>query len=251
MGMTKWSPGLAALLGVVSSVAQAASFNCARATRPVEKLICGDTRLNTADERLGQAYRIALGRLPTTGVGLLRVDQVQWLAWMQEICHAPLPDASPAKTGRSTAAGDVAQCMLPLYAERSKQLRTIVFERDSIGFLLRTQYLAAPEDTSDPGSPEFPGFGTLQVSWPAALAESAEWQAWNRAAESEAHSLTSDDSKPAKNAPRSRGPVDTGPGRGCRHADRGAGAKGRAWKGDQCRVREHHGPRRCPSQRSV
>ena len=185
---------LAALAALMVPAAHAASFDCAKAQRPVEKLICGDPRLNAADERLGQAYRSGLQRLPAAGVGPLRAEQVQWLAWMQEICHAPA-----AGVTASAPASDVAACMLGLYGERSKQLRGIAMERDGVHLLMRTQYLAQPEDSASVGTPSYPGFGTLQVSWPFALDDSPDWAAWNRAAEAAAFAMTSDEA-PSKSA---------------------------------------------------
>ncbi len=176
---------VAGLAGLVVPAAHAASFDCAKATRPVEKLICRDKNLNALDERLGQVYRAGLQKLPTAGVGPLRADQVQWLAWVQEMCHAPEPDAPVT----SAAAADVVACMLPLYEERTKLLRGVAIERDGVRFLVRTQYLAAPED---PDKGDFPGFGTLQVSWPLALVDSPEWKIWNQAAETAAYAVARD-----------------------------------------------------------
>ena len=56
---------VAGLAGLVVPAAHAASFDCAKATRPVEKLICRDKNLNALDERLGQVYRAGLQKLPT------------------------------------------------------------------------------------------------------------------------------------------------------------------------------------------
>src|ERR1700712_2039686 len=125
--MTKRLLCLAGASLTLVSMAHAASFDCAKAVRPVEKLICGDAKLNAADERLGQAYRTGLGKRPPAGVGPLRADQVQWLAWMQEICHAPQPGATA-----STPAPTVAACMLGLYDERTKLLRGVATERDGV-----------------------------------------------------------------------------------------------------------------------
>ncbi len=165
----------------VSGVAnlQAASFDCAKAQRPVEKVICGDAKLNAADESLGRMYRASLAKLPTAAVGELRVDQVQWLAWVQEVCQADVPGRAPAAT---------AVCMEPVYTERLKLLRGAVARRNGITFLTRTQYIAAPEPKSEVvGMPDFPGFGTLQVSWPEATEAAPAWKAWNRAVETQAY----------------------------------------------------------------
>ena len=194
--MWKLSLFAAGLTGLVVLAAHAASFDCAKATRPVEKLICGDPKLNSADERLGQTYRVELMKLPPAAIGLLRVDQVQWLAWLQEICHAPLPDATAPGAPPTTSSADVIKCMLPLYDKRAKLLRGIEVERDGVRFITRTKYLAAPEETAALGSPEFRGFGTLQASWPFALADGPKWQVWNRAVEVRAHSMVANGGPP-------------------------------------------------------
>jgi hypothetical protein len=80
-----------------------------------------------------------------------------------------------------------------LYDERTKLLRGVTTERDGVHLLMRTQYLAQPEEPAS-GTAEFPGFGTLQVSWPMALDVSPDWAAWNQATEAAAFAMTDDDS---------------------------------------------------------
>ncbi len=167
-----------AIISVLSSMGsgtvllRAASFDCAKAQRPVEKVICGDAKLNAADEALGRQYRTALAGLPANAVGEMRADQVQWLAWLQQVCHANDTSKPQAAT---------AKCMEPVYDDRVKLLRSAVTRREGVTFLTRTQYIAAPEAKADAmGSPEFPGFGTLQASWPEAITAEAAWTAWNR-----------------------------------------------------------------------
>lgn len=158
--------------GAVPFAAHAASFDCTKAKLPAEKIICADRALNAADTRMGQVYREALAKSSSRAVGHLRVDQLQWLAWMQQVCHAD-------GTG---AAAEVSKCMLTLYADRTKLLAGAVVRRDGISFLTRTQYLAAPETDAN-GSPEYPGFGTLQATWPEVDSTDDAWQAWNAAVE--------------------------------------------------------------------
>ena len=168
-------PVIVAGVALACGSARAASFDCTKAARPVEKVICGNGKLNAADDDMGRVYRQTLGRLPTSNFGLLRADQVQWLSWAQEVCRAN--EAVPATT--------VANCMLPLYADRSKRLRVAVAQRGSVLFLTRTQYLAQPEEKGSDSAPpgDFPGYGTLQASWPMALSSDAAWIAWNKAVE--------------------------------------------------------------------
>lgn len=61
----------------LSSPAQAASFDCAKAGTKVEKLICSDAELSKLDEELNAAYKTALqdGKLADT----IRQAQKQWM----------------------------------------------------------------------------------------------------------------------------------------------------------------------------
>lgn len=132
---------------------------------------------------MAAAYRTDLSRLSSNSVGLLRVDQVQWLAYVQQVCTV-----NDAATTRAAAAG----CLQPLYDDRIKQLRGAVAVRDGLAFLNRTQFLAAADvpdkDSPAPPSEEHEGFGTLQVVWPAADTDDEQWLAWSAAVE--AHMLT-------------------------------------------------------------
>ncbi|HEY4250483.1 MAG TPA: lysozyme inhibitor LprI family protein [Roseomonas sp.] len=71
-----------ALLGTIfcianTQLAQAASFDCLRASTAVERLICADPRLSQLDDDLALAYRQALAR---AGDGQsLRSEQREWL----------------------------------------------------------------------------------------------------------------------------------------------------------------------------
>ena len=90
---------------------------------------------------------------PQPASALLRADQVQWLAWVQLLCHANDGIMTPA---------DTAACLHSLYAERIKTLRKAVTRRDGLSFLNRTQYLATPEAGKPAANTPYPGFGTLQ-----------------------------------------------------------------------------------------
>lgn len=53
------------VLGLMSMTSvQAASFDCAKASRPLETLICQNPQLDEADTRMGQAYRHARKTFP-------------------------------------------------------------------------------------------------------------------------------------------------------------------------------------------
>ncbi len=66
-----------ALSGAAPNAARAASFDCAKATTEVEKRICADPELSSADEKLAETYKAALAA--SLRPGLLRDQQQGWL----------------------------------------------------------------------------------------------------------------------------------------------------------------------------
>lgn len=59
------------------SLAQAASFDCAKASTKVEKLICGDAALSKLDEELNTAYKTAVQDEKQTDT--IKQAQKQWM----------------------------------------------------------------------------------------------------------------------------------------------------------------------------
>lgn len=81
--MKQWLLVLAISLPAVQ--AQAASFNCAKAQTPVERLICSDPQVSELDDRLDKAYRTA----DVTGMwqrSELGPDQKEWLKNIRNKC---------------------------------------------------------------------------------------------------------------------------------------------------------------------
>jgi uncharacterized protein YecT (DUF1311 family) len=81
--MKKWWIGL--LTCLVAGQAQAASFDCAKASTKVEKLICADAGLSKLDEELAQAYRDGARR--TAEPDRYKREQRTWLK-QRESCLA-------------------------------------------------------------------------------------------------------------------------------------------------------------------
>lgn len=146
----------------------------------MERAICSDAKLSAADSAMGVSYRSDLSRLSSNSVGLLRVDQVQWLAYVQQVCRVNEP---------ATTRANAAKCLKPLYDARIKQLRGAIGVRDGVAFLTRSQFLAEADvpNNSDMPPGEHPGYGTLQATWPAADTDAEEWIAWSAGVE--AHML--------------------------------------------------------------
>ena len=86
--------GLVLMLGVPMSpsVAHAASFDCAKAATPLEKLICSTPELSRNDEVLAKAYATALGGLSEGAKAVVQSSQRDWLSFAPLSCS---PDAMP------------------------------------------------------------------------------------------------------------------------------------------------------------
>ena len=83
---------LGALIGVFSSAARAAdgpSFDCARVTSKVNKLICASPELSALDRQLADHYRALTGQ-PGIDVATLQREEVRWLHEVRDPC----PDAA-------------------------------------------------------------------------------------------------------------------------------------------------------------
>jgi uncharacterized protein len=71
--------GCTALLSLIlMSPAQAASFDCAKASSFVEKAICSDKRLSSMDDQLARLYKAA--RAAATNASALETEQKSWLS---------------------------------------------------------------------------------------------------------------------------------------------------------------------------
>lgn len=96
-------------LAFAAAPASAASFDCAKAATPAEKMICSDAALSALDEQLNKSYRAAIAR--TGNKALLREWQRGWLR-------------SPELAGCTSAA-----CMKPLFAAGARLLDEMVASR--------------------------------------------------------------------------------------------------------------------------
>ena len=69
----------------IAHPASAQSFNCAKATTRVEKMICADNSLKELDEYLGRYYSAARSEL-AGAESCLQADQAQWLKSTRDAC---------------------------------------------------------------------------------------------------------------------------------------------------------------------
>jgi uncharacterized protein len=71
-----------------SSVANAASFDCTKASTKRERLICHTPELSADDARLGAVYIQMLGALPPEAAALEKQLEREWLRSLDEDCPA-------------------------------------------------------------------------------------------------------------------------------------------------------------------
>jgi uncharacterized protein len=101
-----------AVLAAICSSAEAASFDCSKATRAVDKMICADPELSRSDADLAQAYKAALAVAHSDqDRATLRNSQRVWLAKRDARCLRMVPAAA-------------ADCLQDEYAARLAQLRS-------------------------------------------------------------------------------------------------------------------------------
>jgi len=94
------------LAASATSMADAPGFNCTRATRRTERVICGHEVLRLLDAEMSQAYANAL---TTPAVGL-QADQRRWTAWRETNC------------AKETGAAHV-ECLAGITAARERYLQ--------------------------------------------------------------------------------------------------------------------------------
>ncbi len=81
------------------------SFDCSKASSRVEKMICSDPRLSSADEKLAETYRKAMA--VSANRDALKADQIGWIRTERNVCS----DATS---------------LLDVYQAREKQLERMV-----------------------------------------------------------------------------------------------------------------------------
>ena len=81
---------LTLVLFTLASTAHAASFDCSKPTKPVERMICETDNLSILDEQLAGAYKAAMkAASPASGTDtseLLKSSQQRWLRTTRDAC---------------------------------------------------------------------------------------------------------------------------------------------------------------------
>jgi uncharacterized protein len=136
-------------------VAQAASFDCAKASTPVEKAICANPELGRRDEVLAKAYATALGGLGDEAKAEVQAGQREWLGYAALACTT---DAKPF-TGALTE--DQQACLGAVYRARIDDLEQSRMQGDW-RFYPATSY----ELVDDPDPDAYQGVATKESSSP-------------------------------------------------------------------------------------
>ncbi len=102
----------ASVLGV--SLATAASFDCAKARRPIEKLICSNPDLDAADTRMGEVFKQVNAGFPLKG----------FLLSTQRVFLAGYATCMNDGNGKPMAAAEGARRCVALVRERTAELET-------------------------------------------------------------------------------------------------------------------------------
>jgi uncharacterized protein len=147
---------------LVASLGHAASFDCSKASAPVEKAICSDAALSALDGQMADVYRSAYQALSDEGKGLLKTGQKEWLGFIHTMCleNQTLIGSDPPEQ---------INCLRRQYSDRVEQLeKTVVrmgpflFSRVDHFKVTRASYT----DDSLTSSGSLPGFSVEHVRYP-------------------------------------------------------------------------------------
>ena len=137
----------------------AASFDCQKATQPLDKKICGDAELSKLDEDLAAAYGKAKTAMSPAGQKDLQNSQRDWLAFSRRICKSRL-DPKIAKAAEETPE----DCLKGAYRERIEDLGAAVTQSNGFTFRRIDLYALAEDPAMDPSA--HPGFSYRRISFP-------------------------------------------------------------------------------------
>ena len=77
MKISKFASAFVAVSLTFFGNVNAASFDCTKASTPLEKTICGNSKLSDLDEKLAEAYKIA--RANSQDPAKLKLEQIEWI----------------------------------------------------------------------------------------------------------------------------------------------------------------------------
>jgi uncharacterized protein len=141
----------------VSGQLKAASFNCATATSPREKLICDTPELSRLDDQLATAYAAARGRLSPAGGALLQRSQRNWLRFAATVCPLAVPVSRDPRR-------QPVNCIKARYKGRLVQLQNAGQRIGPFVFNRIDWFTAEPAPDAESG--ELPGFYVRHAAFP-------------------------------------------------------------------------------------
>ena len=135
---------LSAILVIGSaSAASAASFDCSKASKPIEKVICADPALSASDEQLGRDYARLLAEVPASLKSVVQKSQRSWLAYVPLTCSSD---------GRGTIK-DKAQFTQCVKSEYEQRIATLSKQPQSLAafkLITSAEFQAMPSSSTDP-----------------------------------------------------------------------------------------------------
>ena len=138
--------------------AKAASFDCKKATQPLDKRICGDAELSKLDEDLAAAYGKAKAGLSPAGQKALQTGQHDWLGYSRRLCKTRL-DPKVAQQQSETPE----DCLKGEYRDRIEALEAAVTQSAGFTFGRVDTFELTP---NDPKAPNNGDFSYTKTSWP-------------------------------------------------------------------------------------
>jgi uncharacterized protein YecT (DUF1311 family) len=114
----------AMVLPLAATPAQAASFDCAKASTEVEKAICANPDLSRSDEVLARAYATALGGLSDEAKAAVQAGQREWLGFAALACTTDARPFTAALTDEQQG------CLNAVYRSRIGELAQSRMEGD-------------------------------------------------------------------------------------------------------------------------
>ena len=135
--------------------ALAASFDCAKASTPVEKAVCANPDLGRADEVLARAYATALGGLSDEAKATIQAGQREWLGFAALACTANAKPFSAAPTD------DQQGCLISVYRSRISELGESRMQGD-----YRVYPMTSYSLVDDPDPESYQGVATKEISSP-------------------------------------------------------------------------------------
>jgi uncharacterized protein YecT (DUF1311 family) len=88
----RWTNGSFSSIGKPVYKNDPPSFDCSKAVKPTERMICQDVELSFLDRQMTQSYRMVLKSASAERKETVRRQQAEWFAEYSRACNAPLSD---------------------------------------------------------------------------------------------------------------------------------------------------------------